>query len=43
VLLAGKRHGVYRVLFAILDDFVHILTVRHSARQTLQEELDEGQ
>jgi plasmid stabilization system protein ParE len=43
MLLAGKRPGVYRVLFAIRNDFVHILTVRHSARQTLWEEFDEVQ
>jgi plasmid stabilization system protein ParE len=42
VLLAGKRPGIYRVLFAIRADEVHILTVRHSARQTLREELEEG-
>ena len=43
VLLAGKRQGVYRVLFIIRNEFVHVLTVRHSSRQTLQEELDEGE
>jgi plasmid stabilization system protein ParE len=41
VLLAGKRPGVYRVLFAIRSDEVHVLTVRHSARQSLREELEE--
>jgi plasmid stabilization system protein ParE len=43
VLPVGKRHGVYRVLFTTRDDFVHILRVRDSARQTVQEELDGGQ
>lgn len=43
VFLAGKRQGIYRVLFTIRNDFVHILTVRHSSRQTLREELDEGE
>jgi hypothetical protein len=40
VLLYGKRRGVYRVLFAIRSDTVHILTVRHSAQRTLAEETD---
>ena len=31
VLLHGKRRGVYRVLFAIRRNTVHVLTVRHSA------------
>jgi plasmid stabilization system protein ParE len=41
VLLVGKRPGIYRILFAIRDDEAQILTVRHSARQTLREELEE--
>ena len=43
VLLAGKQPGIYRVLFAIRQDKVHVLTVRHSARQSLREEMDEGE
>jgi plasmid stabilization system protein ParE len=42
VLLAGKRHGVYRVLFAIRGDAVHVLTVRHSSQRRLSDELEEG-
>ena len=46
VLLYGKRHGKHRVLFAMRGDAVHVLTVRHSARQSLGEEMgqadDEG-
>jgi plasmid stabilization system protein ParE len=44
VLLHGKRHGKYRILFAVRGDTVHVLTVRHSARQSLSEEmgLDQG-
>ena len=46
VLLYGKRHGKHRVLFAMRGDTVHVLTVRHSARQSLGEEMgqadDEG-
>jgi plasmid stabilization system protein ParE len=39
VLLYGKRPGIYRVLFAIRGDTVHVLTVRHSAQRSLREEL----
>ena len=38
VLLHGKRHRKYRILFAIRGNVVHVLTVRHSARQSLAEE-----
>src|SRR5437870_2894555 len=41
VLLYGKRRGVYRVLFAIRGDTVHVLTVRHSAQRSLAEEMAE--
>jgi plasmid stabilization system protein ParE len=43
VLLYGKRGGVYRVLFAIRGQKVHVLTVRHSAQRSLADEPDEGQ
>jgi plasmid stabilization system protein ParE len=43
VLLYGKRHGKYRILFAIRGDTVHVLTVRHSARQSLAEEMVLGE
>lgn len=38
VLLHGKRHGRYRVHFAIRGDTVLVFTVRHSARRSLAEE-----
>lgn len=43
VLLYGRRRGVYRILFAIRGDIVHVLTVRHSARRSLREEQEEGE
>ena len=39
VLLHGKRPGIYRVLFAIRRDRVYVLTVRHSAKPSLAEEM----
>lgn len=38
LLTYGKRQGVYRVLFAIRGDAVHVLTVRHSAQRRLADE-----
>jgi plasmid stabilization system protein ParE len=38
VLLHGKRHGKYRILFAVRGTTVHVLTVRHAARRSLAEE-----
>jgi hypothetical protein len=35
MLFYGKRRGVYRILFAIRGDVVHVLTVRHSAQRGL--------
>jgi hypothetical protein len=43
VLLYGKRSGVYRVLFAIRGDTVHVLTVRHSSQRSITEELTEDE
>jgi hypothetical protein len=43
VLLCGKRHSVYRVLFAIRGDTVHVLTVRHSAQRSLADEVREDE
>ena len=43
VLLHGKRRGVYRVLFTITRDIVHVLTVRHSAQRSLADELAEDE
>ncbi|WP_435020460.1 type II toxin-antitoxin system RelE/ParE family toxin [Tundrisphaera sp. TA3] len=34
VLLHGGKRGRYRILFAIRDDAVIVLTVRHAARQS---------
>ena len=34
-LLFGRRRGGYRVLFQIEDDIVHILRIRHGARDRL--------
>ncbi|HLN31399.1 MAG TPA: type II toxin-antitoxin system RelE/ParE family toxin [Gemmataceae bacterium] len=31
----GKRRGVFRILFAIRVDIVHVFTIRHSARESL--------
>lgn len=41
VLLFGRRPGVYRILFTIRGDVVHVLTVRHSARRNLRDTPDE--
>ena len=35
VLLYGKRTGIYRILFTIDADEVHVLHVRHGARARL--------
>jgi len=43
VLLHGKGRGVYRVLFIIRRDTVHVLTVRHSAQRSLAEEMAEDE
>ncbi len=42
VLLHGRRRGVYRILFTIRTDIVHVLTVRHSTQRSLADELDHG-
>lgn len=39
MLLYGKRHGKYRILFAIRGDTVQVVTVRHSAQQCFSEEM----
>ena len=39
LLVYGKRHGRYRILFAVRGDTVYVLAVRHSARQSLGEEM----
>ena len=35
-LLYGKRSGVYRALFTIVEDEVHVLHIRHGARMPLR-------
>lgn len=40
VLIFGKRHSKYRILFAVRGDAVHVVSVRHSARRSLAEELE---
>ena len=35
-LLYGKRHHKYRTLFTIRGDEVHVLHVRHGARQAVR-------
>jgi plasmid stabilization system protein ParE len=37
-LLHGPRHDVYRILFTVESDTVHVLHVRHGAQQYLPEE-----
>ena len=41
LLLHGKQGNRYRILFAIQGDAVHILTVRHTAQRTLNEEIED--
>ncbi len=43
LLLYGKQHGIYRILFAIRGNVVHVLTVRHSARLSLAEEMEQDE
>ncbi len=41
-LLYGRRGGVYRILFTIVDDIsVHVLHVRHGARNILRGDEDD--
>ena len=35
ILLYGKRRGVYRILFSIVDDTVWVLRIRHGKRGPL--------
>lgn len=41
VLLYGKRRGIFRVLFTIRGDEVHILYVRHGAQGPVTPDEDE--
>lgn len=43
VLLHGRRRGVYRVLFMVRGDVVHVLTIRHSAQRRLNEAEESGE
>jgi len=36
VLLLGKRQQLYRIIFTIWDDTVHILYVRHAAQDEIE-------
>lgn len=36
VLLYGRRRGIYRILFTIRGDAVHVLYIRHAARDFLR-------
>lgn len=38
-LLSGKRRNVYRVLFTIRGNIVHVLHIRHGSRRFLHEEV----
>jgi plasmid stabilization system protein ParE len=35
ILLYGKRRGVYRILFSIVNDTVWVLRIRHGTRGSL--------
>lgn len=37
-LLYGRRGGTYRALFVVRDDEVHVLHIRHAARNTMTPE-----
>jgi plasmid stabilization system protein ParE len=37
-LLYGRRRDVYRILFTIREDTVHVLHIRHGAQQPLSQE-----
>ncbi|MGZ3379467.1 MAG: type II toxin-antitoxin system RelE/ParE family toxin [Isosphaeraceae bacterium] len=41
VLLYGKRHRKHRILLAIRGQTVHVLAVRHSARQSFSEKMEQ--
>ena len=36
MLLYGKRRGVYKVLFAIRGDLIHVFSIRHSSRGPIE-------
>lgn len=40
MLLVGKRHQQFRILFLVRGDSVRIVTVRHAARRSLAEEIE---
>jgi plasmid stabilization system protein ParE len=42
VLLFGNRHQKFRILFVLRGDLVRVLTVRHAARRSLTEEMEEN-
>ena len=40
VLLHGKRHQKFRILFVLRGDAVRVLTIRHAARRGIAEEME---
>lgn len=43
MLLHGKRQGRYRILFAVRGETVHVLSVRHAARRSVAEEMEQDE
>ena len=41
LLLHGKRHKQFRVLFIIRGDTVHVVAIRHAAQRSLSEEMED--
>ncbi len=40
LLLFGKKHSRYRILFIIRSNIVHVLTVRNTAQQRMADEAE---
>jgi plasmid stabilization system protein ParE len=43
VLLHGKRHKKFRILFVVRGDVVRILTIRHASQRSLSDEMEGDQ
>jgi plasmid stabilization system protein ParE len=41
--LYGRRRGIYRILYSIIDNKVFILHIRHSARDSIEFTSDENE
>jgi plasmid stabilization system protein ParE len=41
VLLFGKRHQKFRILFLLRDDVVRVLTIRHAAQRSIAEDMED--